>query len=215
MNRKIIQFTFLVLLIFSTACKNTNNEQTKSENVMNNQTTTEKVNKPEGSHIVNPLIVTKDTRALITFLEKVFDAKEDKNALAISESDGKIFNSSVTIGDVSMIIFDRKDGWKHTPSLLQVYVNEIDKKLETAEKLGATIATKPTDFYGGKLARFIDPQGNLWWLFELAEFDEPDWESSEENYDEENTVWTLDNDPNMTYIHNSLVEAMKKLNEFE
>ncbi len=182
---------------------------------MNNQTTTEKVNKPEGSHIVNPLIVTKDTRALITFLEKVFDAKEDKNALAISESDGKIFNSSVTIGDVSMIIFDRKDGWKHTPSLLQVYVNEIDKKLETAEKLGATIATKPTDFYGGKLARFIDPQGNLWWLFELAEFDESDWESSEENYDEENTVWTLDNDPNMTYIHNSLVEAMKKLNEFE
>lgn len=215
MNKTISQGAFLVLLIFSTACKKTDNKLNKSENKMNSQTTTETINKPEGSHIVNPLIVTKDTRALITFLEKVFDAKEDKNALAISESDGKVFNSSVTIGDVSMIIFDRKEGWKHTPSLLQVYVNNIDKKLETAEKLGATIATEPTDFYGGKLARLIDPQGNLWWLFELEEFNELDWESSEETFEEENTEWSLDSDPNMTYIHNSLVEAMKKLNDFE
>ena len=114
-----------------------------------------------------------------------------------------------------MIIFDRKDGWKHTPSLLQVYVNNIDKKLETAEKLGATIATKPTDFYGDKLARFIDPQGNLWWIFELGEFDESDWESSEETYDEENKEWSADSDPDMTYIHDSLVEAMEKLNKFK
>ncbi|MDO5522891.1 MAG: hypothetical protein Q4G48_02470, partial [Bacteroidia bacterium] len=67
----------------------------------------EKINVPKGSHIVNALIATNDTRNLIEFLEKVFDAKEDKNALAISETDGKVFNSSVTIGDTSMIIFDR------------------------------------------------------------------------------------------------------------
>lgn len=176
---------------------------------------TEKINVPKGSHIVNILIATNDTRNLIEFLKNVFDAKEDKNALAISETDGKIFNSSVTIGDTSMIIFDRKEGWKHTPSLLQVYVNNIVKKLETAKSLGATIVTKPTDFYGGKLARFLDPQGNLWWLFELGEFDESDWESSEETYDEENTEWSSDSDPDMTYIHDSLVEAIKKLNEFE
>ncbi len=174
----------------------------------------EPVNKPKGSHIVNPLIATKDTRALIEFLEKVFDATEDKNALAISETDGKVFNSSVTIGDTSMIIFDRKDGWKHTPSLLQVYVNNIDEKLEKATSLGASVVTKPTDFYGGKLARFIDPQGNLWWMFELEEYDETDWESTEE-YSEENAEWSLDDDPNMAYIHNSLVDAMQKLNDFE
>jgi len=176
---------------------------------------TEKINVPKGSHVVNALIATKDTRTLIEFLEKVFDATEDKNALAVSESDRKVFNSSVTIGDTSMIIFDRKDGWKHTPSLLQVYVNNIDKKLGTAESLGATIVTKPTDFYGGKLARFIDPQGNLWWLFELGEYNESDWESTDESYDEENTEWSSDEDPNMTYIHDSLVEAMNKLNQFE
>ncbi|MDO4782730.1 MAG: hypothetical protein Q4A09_05860 [Capnocytophaga felis] len=87
---------------------------------------TEKVNVPKGSHTVNALIATQDARALISFLEKVFDAQENKNALAISQSDGKIFNSSITIGDTSMIIFDRKQGWKHTPSLLQVYVNHIE-----------------------------------------------------------------------------------------
>lgn len=211
----MIQGAFLVLLIFGTACNNTNNKQIKSENKMDSQKIAEPINIPQGSHVVNPLIATKDTRALITFLERVFDAKEDKNALAISETDGKVFNSSVTIGDVAMIIFDRKDGWKHTPSLLQIYVNNIDRKLETAEKLGATITTKPTDFYGGKLARFIDPQGNLWWLFELGEFNEADWEPTEDSFDEENTEWSMDSNPNMTYIHNSLIEAMNKLNEFE
>lgn len=175
----------------------------------------EKLNVPKGSHVVNALIAANDTHSLIEFLEKVFDAKEDKNALAISETDGKVFNSSVTIGDSSMIIFDRKEGWKHTPALLQVYVNDIDKKLETAEELGATVVTKPTDFYGGKLARFIDPQGNLWWLFELADYDEADWESSENSSEDEDIVWASNIDSDMTYIHDSLVEAMKELNEFE
>ncbi len=173
------------------------------------------VNVPKGSHVVNALIATNDTRALIGFLEKVFGAIEDKIAFATSETDGKVFNSSITIGDTSMIIFDRKDGWKHTPSLLQVYVNEIDKKLETAEKLGAIVTTKPTNFYGGKLARFIDPQGNLWWMFELAEYDEADWESSDEVFDEDGAVWSADSDPDMTYIHDSLVEAMRELSNFK
>jgi hypothetical protein len=114
-----------------------------------------------------------------------------------------------------MIIFDRKDGWKHTPSLLQVYVNDIDKKLETAVSLGAEVATKPTDFYGGKLARFIDPQGNLWWMFELAEYDESDWSGADNDEGSEGDTWSTDADPSMTYIHDSLVEAMKNLSKYE
>lgn len=168
---------------------------------------------PKGSHFINPLIVTQDTRSLIKFLTKVFDATEDKNALAYSESDGKIFNSSITIGDTSMIIFDRKEGWKHMPSFLQVYVDQIDERLLKAEELGATITTKPTDFYGGKLARFIDPQGNLWWMFELSEYDEADWESEDEEADD--AIWESDADPDMQYIHDSLVDAMHKLTAWE
>lgn len=182
---------------------------------MDNLENTEKINVPKGSNVVNALIATEDTRKLIEFLEKVFGAKEDKNAFAVSESDGKVFNSSITIGESSIIIFDRKEGWKHTPSLLQVYVNDIDKKLETAVSLGATVTTKPTDFYGGKLARFIDPQGNLWWMFEIEEYNETDWEPSEESNNDENAVWSLDKDPNMAYIHNSLIQAMKNLNDFK
>lgn len=76
--------------------------------------------------MVNALIVTQNARALIEFLKQVFDAKEDPNALAYSESDGKVFNSDVCIGDTHLNIFDRKEGWKHTPSLFQVYVRDID-----------------------------------------------------------------------------------------
>jgi len=37
---------------------------------------TKKVVVPKGSHVVNPLIATADTRALIDFLGKVFHAKD-------------------------------------------------------------------------------------------------------------------------------------------
>lgn len=171
---------------------------------------------PPNCHTVNPLIITENTRALISFLEQVFGAVEDPNALAISDSDGKIFNSSIVIGDTSIIIFDRKEGWKHMPSLLQVSVDNIDEKLNKAIELGAELITKPTDFYGGKLARFIDPQKNLWWLFELSDYDESDWGDAEGSYDYEeeyDNIWRTDEnaDPQMTYIHNSLVEGLKKL----
>lgn len=62
--------------------------------------------------------------------------------------------------------------------------------------------------------RFIDPQKNVWWVFELAEFDENDWTFDEENHDEvEDTIWRTDEtaDANMTYVHNSLVEGLKKI----
>lgn len=172
------------------------------------------INVPKGSHIVNPLIATEDARKLIAFLEEVFNAKEDKNALAYSETDGKVFNSSVTIGDTSMIIFDRKNGWKHTPSLLQVYVNNIDDKLKKAKYLNAKIVTEPTDFYGGTLARFIDPQGNLWWMFELGEYDESDWGSPDDASSEDDATWLADGDKDMAYVHDSLVEAMKQLDNY-
>lgn len=168
---------------------------------------------PMGAHMVNTLIVTQNARALIEFLKQVFDAKEDRNALAYSESDGKVFNSDVCIGDTHLNIFDRKEGWKHTPSLLQVYVKDIDEKIDRALRLGADLITKPTDFYGGKLARFIDPQGNLWWLFELFRYEQADWETPE-GYVDEDTTWKADEDPDMAYIHDSLVEGMKKLDQF-
>lgn len=215
MTKKITQVAFVLLTVFNTACNNSTNQTTKSKSEMDNLEKKEKINVPKGSNFVNALIATKDTRELIKFLEKVFGAKEDKNAFAVSETDGKVFNSSITIGESSIIVFDRKEGWKHTPSLLQVYVNNIDEKIETAKSLGATVVTIPTDFYGGKLARFIDPQGNLWWLFELSEYNEADWEVTEDSNNDENAVWSLDNDSSMTYIHNSLVDAMKKLNEYK
>ncbi|KPN71835.1 MULTISPECIES: glyoxalase/bleomycin resistance/extradiol dioxygenase family protein [Neisseria] len=174
-------------------------------------------NLPPNTHTVNSLIITEDTRALIDFLTEVFGAVEDKNALAYSDSDGKIFNSSVTIGDTSMIIFDRKDGWRHMPSLLQVYVTDIEATLARAVARGATVTTEPTDFYGGKLARFVDPQNNLWWLFELGEYDAANWENSNGIYQnddvESDTTWKTDEDadPDMRYIHDSLVDTLKKL----
>lgn len=168
---------------------------------------------PKHAHVVNTLIVTEDARELIEFLKQVFGAKEDKNALAYSETDGKIFNSDVYIGDTHLNILDRKEGWKHTPSFLQVYVKNCQHIIEKAESFGADVITKPTPFYGGYLARFIDLQGNLWWVFEMGDFQESDWEITEEVVDDD-AVWKEDQDSDMIYIHETLIEGMKKLNEF-
>lgn len=69
-----------------------------------------KVNFPPGSQMVNAPIAAKYTRALIGFLQSVFGAKENKNALAISASDKKVFNSSLTVGDTSLVLFDHNAG---------------------------------------------------------------------------------------------------------
>jgi uncharacterized glyoxalase superfamily protein PhnB len=162
-------------------------------------------NVPKGYNTVNPFIITKDAIKLIEFLVNVFGANEAQEAHTM-DTDGLLLHAELRIGDSTVMVADRKEGWPFTPSLLQIYVKDVEKTLQRAEGLGAKVVTKPTDFYGDIFSRFVDPWDNLWWVYQHK--GEIHWE---ENTNTENdATWATDSNE-LNYIHETLLETMTRL----
>ena len=61
--------------------------------------------------------------------------------------------------------FDAKEEWPDTPSFIRLYVEDGDAVYRRALEAGATSVTEMTDlFFGDRVGRVRDPQGNLWWI---------------------------------------------------
>ena len=162
-------------------------------------------NVPEGYNTINPFIVTRDALKFIEFLEKVFGAKEVKEAHTL-DSDGLLLHAELKIGNSILMVADTKADWPFTPSLLQIYVEEVEKTLKHAEELGARIVTQPTEFYGDLFSRFVDPWHNLWWVYQ--HHIENVWE---ENVSTDNSEsWNMESGE-LIYIHDTLLETMEHL----
>ena len=163
------------------------------------------VNVPEGYNTINPFIITKEASKILEFLKRVFGAKEVKEAFTM-DTDGLLLHAELRIGDSTVMIADTKEDWPFTPSLLQIYVEDVADALQRAEALGAKIVTKPTAFYGDIFSRFVDPWNNLWWVYQHNE--EVDWE--EAPAEEEDATWVTES-RELTYIYETLLETMKRL----
>jgi PhnB protein len=160
---------------------------------------------PAGYRTINSFIITKEATKLIEFLEKVFGAAEVKEAHTL-DTDGLLLHSEVRIGDSVVMVADTKEGWPFTPSLLQIYVEDVAKTLEHAENLGARIVTQPTNMYGDIFSRMVDPWGNGWWVYQhLGEFT---WD---ENPNADNDATWNTESSELTYIRDTLLEMMSHL----
>jgi len=160
---------------------------------------------PKGYSTINPFIITKDATKFIEFLERVFGAKEVKEAHTM-DTDGLLLHAEFKIGDSTVMVADTKEGWPFTPSLLQIYVEDVEKTLKRADELGAKIVTKPTDFYGDIFSRFVDPWDNLWWVYQHnGEI------SGDKNTKSENDATWDTGSSGLNYIHDTLLETMKRL----
>jgi PhnB protein len=122
------------------------------------------------------------------------------------DTDGLLLHAEFKIGDSTVMVADTKEGWPFTPSLLQIYVEDVEKTLQRADGLGAKIVTKPTDFYGDIFSRFVDPWDNLWWVYQHK--GEINWEENTDT--EEDATWATESSE-LTYIHETLLETMKSL----
>ena len=61
----------------------------------------------------------------------------------------------------------------------------------------------PTGF-----SRMLDPWGNMWWVYQHGEPPDLDWDAAEVETDSASTEWS---DPDLAYIHRTLIEAMPSL----
>jgi uncharacterized glyoxalase superfamily protein PhnB len=162
-------------------------------------------NMPEGYNTVNPFIITKDAIKLIEFLEKVFGATEAQEAHTM-DTDGLLLHAELKIGDSRFMVADTKKGWPFTPSLLQIYVEDVEKTLQRAEELGARVVTQPTDFYGDLFSRFVDPWDNLWWVYQHK----GEINGQESTSTDDDAIWATESSE-LNYIHETLLETMKRL----
>jgi PhnB protein len=168
-----------------------------------------------GYATVNPFVITHDADGLIDVVKQVFRATERPEARTLDD-DGLLLHAELAIGNATVMFAERKPGWPFTPSLLQVYVDDVDATLKVARQLGATMVTEPTDFFGDTFSRFRDPWGNLWWVYRHRG---QSWAGDEESAD-----WTGvaaatgaeewdQSSPGLTYIHDTLLAAMGQLQD--
>lgn len=162
---------------------------------------------PEGYSTINAFVFAQDARGLIEFTRRVFGAQESEAALAL-EADGLILHSEITIGDSIVMIVDTRPDWPDSPSFLRVYVDDAEQTLARAEQEGARVVTRPTELFGDMLSRFVDPWGNMWWVYQ--HLGEVSWGDSSVDH----TAWSgSESYPGLEYIHSTLIEAMSKLGQ--
>jgi PhnB protein len=150
---------------------------------------------------VTPWIISKDSAALIRFLEAAFGAQEIAGSRMLNP-DGSIAHVEVTIGDSIVMLFDSYQGWPETPAFFRLFLEDADATYRQALKSGATAVTEVTElFWGDRVGRVRDPFGNIWWL-QSHVADVP--------YDE---MQTRMSEPAMIeamqYVQQSLVDALR------
>jgi PhnB protein len=129
---------------------------------------------PEGYHSVTPYVLVDDAKSVLEFAKHVFEAEELVN---MSTPDGKIGHAEIRIGDSIIMMADAStsDQGVSMPTLLHVYVEDVDKVYAAALEAGATSLREPADqFYGDRSAGVKDSAGNHWWLATHIEDVPPD-----------------------------------------
>jgi uncharacterized glyoxalase superfamily protein PhnB len=116
---------------------------------------------PEGYHTVTPYLVVRDADKTIRFLEKAFGAEVAFEPLR--RPDGKIVHVEVQIGDSRVMMADESKEHRAMPSILYVYVPNVDASYQLALAAGGKSNKEPQDqFYGDRTASVRDLSGNLW-----------------------------------------------------
>jgi PhnB protein len=127
---------------------------------------------PPGSSTVQPWLVTRDTGRLLDFVSTVFGGRE---LARIRTEDGSIGHAEIQVGDCVLLAFDARPDWPDTPSLLRIFVDDVDATVERAVAAGARLVTEPADAaWGDRTGRVRDPCGNIWWVVQHVEDVAPD-----------------------------------------
>ena len=99
-------------------------------------------------------------KKLIEFAKHVFDAR----ATHVYETpDGGVAHAEIRFGDSLVMTGDPMGEHTIPPGAAHVYVPDCDAAYERALAHGATSKEAPKDqFYGDRVARVVDAQGNQW-----------------------------------------------------
>ncbi len=110
-------------------------------------------NTPDGWHSVTPRIFAEDTKQLVSFIKKVFDASGDYQESRPTE---------LRIGDSVLMVSDLESRSSYS-ACLYVYVSNVEEVFDRAISEGVTVVEEPLDTpYGDRRAVVEDSWGNMW-----------------------------------------------------
>jgi len=116
---------------------------------------------PAGYQTITPYLTVEHGAKLLAFLKAAFNAE----VLGCSEKDGVIYNAEVKIGTSMLMLADTRGRHPATPTMLYLYVNDVDAAYAQAVKAGGKSIMAPVDhFYGDRSGAVEDLCGNQWWL---------------------------------------------------
>lgn len=119
--------------------------------------------KPEGHPVVSPYLVVEEIDPLIAFLEEVFGGEE---MVRHEDEAGGVLHAEVRIEESVIMMGEAGIGWSPTPSMLHIYVEDVDGTYERALEAGGTKVQEPIRREGESDRRcgVKDPAGNTWWI---------------------------------------------------
>ncbi len=119
--------------------------------------------KPAAYNSLSPYLVVPDAQKVIDFVQAVFGAKEVRR---YDRADGAIMHAEMRIDDSVLMLSDATEGHSPFPSMLHVYVSDVDQVFEKALAAGASEVESPRTHEGesDKRGTVTDPFGNTWVL---------------------------------------------------
>ena len=115
---------------------------------------------PEGYHAVTPYLVVDGAAKACAFLKRVFGAELH---YALNRPDGTMLHAELSIGDTRVMLADSSKEHAAQPTMLYVYVGDVDAVYARALKAGGASIKEPEDqFFGDRTASVKDPAGNQW-----------------------------------------------------
>ena len=116
---------------------------------------------PDGYHSVTPYLVVKGAAQLIDFVKQAFGAQE---TFRMPGPEG-IMHAMVKIGDSVVMMSDAMGEYGPMPTMLFLYVEDVDAVYKRALQAGATSTQEPENqFWGDRAGAVKDAFGNQWWI---------------------------------------------------
>ena len=117
--------------------------------------------KPKGYNSVSSYLIINGAQKFIDLMKIIFDAKELRR---YDMPDGTIMHAEIQIDDSIVMLGDSSDKYPPVPSVMHVYVPDVDKTFQKAINAGCEIVEHPTQRDGDpdRRATFKDFAGNMW-----------------------------------------------------
>lgn len=117
--------------------------------------------KPAGYNSVSPYFIVNGAQQFIDLMKTIFNATELRR---FDNPDGTIMHAEIRIDDSVIMLGDASEKYPQVPSVLHVYVPDVDAVFQKAVDAGCEVIEPPKerDNDPDRRATFKDFAGNIW-----------------------------------------------------